>query len=383
MGVFTTIWNGLLCFVSFNSKPYVFSEPRYFDLLWDYRMIVLRDVMLLLAAIFVIYCAYKTIKRLNTFEQNDKGTEIDSKSPCVYNINNNIHIWLNQMEEYLDTKQITSDKDKQKVLLDKLDRTSRKLINELIKAKRIKSYQEMEDHLKSLYGPSNISTNDYILEFTQFKQNSNDSLAQYYKNLTELAKNAYPYTPTDVVESYITKQFILGLNNCTIRDQLLLQENKNEPNTAILTKAVELQNKLACIPKSEHGTHHNANSVISQRNNQNDFRSNNSGRSYSQPNTIYYDTTQPSNSDTNTRQNGNSRYNNRNYYNTNNNQPQSQRNQYSQNVNNTNNSTRSTPSNNSKKRNGNVTCYKCNQVGHISSNCPNGQNQISSASTRQ
>jgi hypothetical protein len=105
----------------------------------------------------------------------------------------------------------------------------------------------MKDHIKSLYGPSNQCTNDYILEFTQRRQHQKESLAQFFKSLTELARNAYPRTPKDVLDTYIKRQFIIGLHLQAVRDQLFLHDNYDIKNADILTKAVEFRNKLFSV----------------------------------------------------------------------------------------------------------------------------------------
>ena len=162
----------------------------------------------------------------------------DTSAPIIYNTNNNIHIWLAQIEDYLDAKQITTDKQKQQLVLDRLDKTSRQLISDLVKQNKIKNYQQMEDHLNSLYGPSNQCTNDYILEFTQRRQHQRESLAQFFKVLTELARNAYRRSPKDVLDIYKKRKFLIGLHVQVVRDI---------KNADIFTKAVELQNKLISV----------------------------------------------------------------------------------------------------------------------------------------
>jgi hypothetical protein len=62
-----------------------------------------------------------------------------------------------------------------------------------------------------------------------------------------LARNAYPRTPKDVLETYIKRQFSIGLHVQAVRDQLLLYDNDDIKNADILTKAVELQNKLFSV----------------------------------------------------------------------------------------------------------------------------------------
>ena len=74
---------------------------------------------------------WKYIRSLNN-RQNEFKTISDTSAPIIYNTNNNIHIWLAQIEDYLDAKQIKTDKQKQ-LVLDRLDKTSRQLISDLVK----------------------------------------------------------------------------------------------------------------------------------------------------------------------------------------------------------------------------------------------------------
>jgi hypothetical protein len=69
----------------------------------------LRDVSCVLFIFFAIYCMWKYIRSLNN-RQNEFKTISDTSAPIIYNTNNNIHIWLAQIEDYLGAKQITTDK---------------------------------------------------------------------------------------------------------------------------------------------------------------------------------------------------------------------------------------------------------------------------------
>ena len=139
----------------FQKAPTIEQEPAsqsIFTTLWESGLSVFRDLVYMAIVALAIYCMWKHIKRLHQLEQNDFRTaDPDTKSPTIYNTNNNIHIWLAQVEDYLDAKKIVSDKAKQKVVIDKLDKTSRLIINDLVQQKKIKSYQQIEEHLKCLY----------------------------------------------------------------------------------------------------------------------------------------------------------------------------------------------------------------------------------------
>ena len=226
--------------------PTIQSQPNdLFNSLMESKMMMVLVLIFISTAIFVVYLLSQVTKALTKISQTNTNNNNDVKAPTIYNTNNSIHIWLNQVEEYLNAKQITSDKDKQKTILDKLDKTTRDVINDLIKQKKIKNFRQMEDHLKSLYGPAETITSDHILLFAQRKQQHGESLAQFYKALVELANKAFPNTPQATLDDYIKEQFITGLENQTIIDQLLFEDNKGNKNSLILSKAVTLQNTLA------------------------------------------------------------------------------------------------------------------------------------------
>jgi hypothetical protein len=79
------------------------------DTLWTAKLTMLRDVSCVLFIFFAIYCMWKYIRSLNN-RQNEFKTISDTSAPIIYNTNNNIHIWLAQIEDYLGAKQITTDK---------------------------------------------------------------------------------------------------------------------------------------------------------------------------------------------------------------------------------------------------------------------------------
>ena len=82
--------------------------------------------------------------------------------------------------DYLDTRQTTSDKDKQNAILEPLDKTSRNVVRKLIEDNKIKNYNELEEYLRSFFGNNVFSSSDYIIQLTERKQKSDESLSQFY-----------------------------------------------------------------------------------------------------------------------------------------------------------------------------------------------------------
>ena len=65
--------------------------------------------------------------------------------------------------------------------------------------------------------------------------------------MNDLVKQAYPDTPTSLADKYLIKQFITGLLNQTVRDQLLLT-TKTDNNLEVLASAVDIQKRLSAVP---------------------------------------------------------------------------------------------------------------------------------------
>jgi hypothetical protein len=225
-------------------KAYVYGMDMV-SAAWAYRLMFLRDVALFVTLIILFYVFWIIIQKVRKIDLNKSTTNV-STAPTIYNNTMNIHVWLNEFSDYLDTRKTTSDKDKQNAILERLDKTSRNVVRKLIEDNKIKNYNELEEYLRSFFGNNVFSSSDYIIQLTERKQKPDESLSQFYTAVSDLATRAYPDTPRQTVEQFTTKQFILGLNNRTIRDQLLLNSSVDE-KTNVLSRAVELQAKLACV----------------------------------------------------------------------------------------------------------------------------------------
>ena len=75
------------------------NTKRSFRHIMDRNLTMLRDFNYVLFIFFVIYCMWKYIRSLNN-RQNEFKTISDTSAPIIYNTNNNIHIWLAQIENY-------------------------------------------------------------------------------------------------------------------------------------------------------------------------------------------------------------------------------------------------------------------------------------------
>ena len=209
-------------------------------------------------------------------------------------------------------------------VLSRINRSSRVSLQKLIDSKQIKSFNELENHIKALFDQDQQASKDHVHVFVERKQQQNESLSEYYKTMTDLANKAFPKMNQTALDTLITQYFIDGLINSTLQQQLRLMRIQDSKIDA-LTKAVHLQSSLGHINTLDTSAidvnNIQMNRQTSNACNNNDNINNNQQR----PN------------DTNYQQNN--RYNQ---------QPRNN-------------------SNSSNQRN--YQCYNCGQIGHTSRNC--------------
>ena len=133
---------------------YQFIWMKFLDVvvtLWDYRLSFIRDLTLVIVVAMLLYMLWSVIGK-QICEQSSEA----SRGPTIYNNTMSIHLWLNELNDFLDSKRISSERDKQATVLNHLDRTSKGIIKKLIDEKRIKNYSELESYLKSFFGNHNV-----------------------------------------------------------------------------------------------------------------------------------------------------------------------------------------------------------------------------------
>ena len=205
---------------------YTYVWLMFLDLIaivWNYRLYLLRDITLLTLAIMIVYMFWSLIKKQHP--ATVKSTP--STAPTTYNNSTNIHVWLNELHEYMENNKINNEEAKQEVILQRLDKTSKSTIKRLIDDKRIQSYSDLENHLKNYFSSNNTSTTDNLLQFITRKQQPDESLAQYFEVMQDLAMKAYTTTPRDIVDGYINEYFIKGLYSAPLKQQLLLTKRND------------------------------------------------------------------------------------------------------------------------------------------------------------
>ena len=329
-------------------------------IVWSYRLYLLRDITLLTLAIMIVYMFWSLIKK-----QHNNSTS--STATTTYNNSTNIHVWLNELHEYMENNKINNEEAKQEVILQRLDKTSKSTIKRLIDDKRIQSYSDLENHLKNDFSSNNTSTTDNLLQFITRKQQPDESLAQYFEVMQDLAMKAYTTTPRDIVDGYINEYFIKGLYSATLKHQLLL--TKRNDKTDVSSNAMELQTKFALLNEPNNvldtiiqhlDINHHQHTTNSQQHNM--YNNNcNQSQPYSNNNNSYVQ-----NGNSNQQQQENNNYSPA-HYNARNENLNSNNGTYNS-FSNTNRSYNRQPQQNNNHQS-NMHCYNCNQIGHVARYC--------------
>jgi hypothetical protein len=191
-------------------------------------------ILCIIAASFALcYILYKIVNKLT----NPSDTP---QAPKAYNNSNNVKVWLHQEDQYPDETNTTSDKHKINLDLNKLDTKSKRTIKELIDSNAIKTYKDLQDHIRTFYNNDTQSQTDHLLKFLECRHNENESLHRYHSDVTELARLAYPNEIETQQQKHVDKQFISSLYITLIRIQLLMHAQEK----TVLSQTIQLQSKL-------------------------------------------------------------------------------------------------------------------------------------------
>ena len=224
-------------FLTFAESPAQDTTSIIFQIInsiWGYRPVLTAEFTQIIVVGMLCFICYTVVNKIHA---------TTPKQPSSYNNDININLWLNQIDDYLDVNKIKSDKQKQEAILQRIDKTNRIALRKLIDNKTIKSYQELQEHVKSLYNHDTQTTREHIINFVQRKQKSNETIGEFYASTVELAKKAFPKLNQKDLDQQVSNIFMNGLSNSLIRQQLLINHDKQNA-LDILTRAIKLQSDL-------------------------------------------------------------------------------------------------------------------------------------------
>ena len=110
---------------------------NYGQSLWTYGFQTFINLIMIVGLCAFIYLIYIVLTTIQNGSKNNATSEV--KSLTVYNNTMNIHIWLTQAEDYLDRQNISSDKKKLEIILDKIPNPGRNIMSTMITEKQIEN----------------------------------------------------------------------------------------------------------------------------------------------------------------------------------------------------------------------------------------------------
>lgn len=192
--------------------------------------------------------------------------------------------------------------------------------------------------------------------------------------MEKLAIEAYPNTPKHVQDSYLNEYFIKGLNNPSLKHEMVL--SKGNSTEDVLSNAIILQAKLAKLNETNSALDTYLQHIDNSQAHQNtQYQTPNQAQttynqpSFTQPNPqrMHQTSNRFFNPNITQNQGQQTRFNNRGYT------QQQQSTNNSQTYNTQNQQTFQAPAGQTDTNAPNV-CYSCNRVGHYARNCPNPTN---------
>ena len=138
----------------------------------------------------------------------------------------NVYKWVSEFEKYLECAKITNSNKQAQQLMKYLDISSRNLLRRACQLEYDDSsakieYSTIKQQLLQLFVTTRINQRDLRIRFYNRVQASDETIHRYNHELSEMAREAYPLLERKSVETFIYQQFLYGVRNPKIRQQLL------------------------------------------------------------------------------------------------------------------------------------------------------------------
>jgi hypothetical protein len=162
------------------------------------------------------------------------GIPINVPSPAKFNPNIDVNEWILDMENYICL--VNASNRKKSVYLAFLTPAVREKVNERsLSADEAIAAEQIKERLINLYAKPGKTTSDYVREFNQRTQSTNENVRMFCADLESICQRAFPDTPN--LEQYIIGQFTEGVANRQCKTYLRI----NVPNT--VKEMVEIATK--------------------------------------------------------------------------------------------------------------------------------------------
>ena len=189
-----------------------------------------------IAAVIVIFIVWLAIKVCQNTRYTFTAKNTTIVPPSTFKAGStDVREWLEKFELYAEAQRIHDKHEKGKALLSRLDEDALRLIKVIRNERDSKprlfrifskstdnvtyDYPSMVEFMLELFDTVQHASIDYMEQFTNLKQD-NLSIAYYYAKVLELGDLAFPDANSNVRANYIKNQFIKGLNNRGVVNQL-------------------------------------------------------------------------------------------------------------------------------------------------------------------
>ena len=214
--------------------------------------LTVKDATLIVYTVLVTYFICRLFKRTKTEKPvvQEARPQVVSIGPTIYNGNMNIQIWLSEVQEFIEANRVKDDNTKQEIVLARLDTKSQATIQKLIESRKVCTFKDLMQYLKSFFGRESHTNANNVIRFMERKQFPNESLNEFHSALQELAFTAHPRMEKTQRDEIAKEQFVRGLRNQAVKNQLRLKWKENE-KMDVLAEAIDLNSILPIEDDSE------------------------------------------------------------------------------------------------------------------------------------
>lgn len=151
-------------------------------------------------------------------------------APDKFTKKTNVREWLTDFEAYLEATNIVNKKE---TLIASLDPECRRLLNTFpLPNDSDQAYQLLKQAMSQLFFRPEKQAFQYRDELSRRYQQADETVMIYAAELYGLASKAYPDVPIQCIKRFVADQFLTGLRDYRIRNQLV---NISDPDMIIQT----------------------------------------------------------------------------------------------------------------------------------------------------